>query len=183
LQNGFLKIIVKVKKGGDYMNKTWTIIIVIVVIAVVAFGGYKVWHHMQAQQAMQQAAMHPAVVSNSAMKPKPSTMMAENSVYKAVSDPKLGTIMKDPKGMTLYLYAKDSSGVSNCTGACLKAWPAYVAPANATNLPANITVIKRSDGTSQYAWKGLPLYYFIKDKDSGDAYGNGVGGVWAVVKL
>lgn len=159
------------------MNKTWTVIIVIVVLAVVAFGGYKVWHHMQAQQA----AMHPAVVNKPATA-KPSEMMTENSVYKMVSSGSLGSIMTDTKGMTLYIYSKDTSGVSNCSGACLKAWPAYTAPSNAGTLPANVSVIKRSDGTSQYAWKGMPLYYYVGDKKAGDVNGNGIGGVWSVVK-
>ena len=109
------------------------------------------------------------------------TQNTQNSVYKMTSKDKIGMVVSDSKGMTLYTYATDTSGVSNCTGACLKVWPAYVASSQ-SNLPVNISVIKRNDGTLQYAWKGMPLYYYAKDGDSGDAYGNGVGGVWSVIK-
>ena len=92
-------------------------------------------------------------------------------------------VLTDPKGMTLYTFANDKSGMSNCTaGKCLQNWPPYSASTQTGTFPENITVIKRPDGTLQYAWKGMPLYYFIKDKDSGDSYGNGVASVWSVVK-
>lgn len=165
------------------MKKTWTIVIIIVVLVIVIYGGYRVMHHMQAQQAAQQAAMHPATSNNSMMKAKPTAMMTQNSVYKTSTDPKLGAIMADAKGMTLYTYSKDTNGVSNCSGGCLKAWPAYIAPSGTNTLPANISIIKRTDGTGQFAWKGMPLYYFTGDKKAGDVNGNGVAGLWSVVKL
>ncbi|HXS14681.1 MAG TPA: hypothetical protein VN711_00970 [Candidatus Saccharimonadales bacterium] len=111
-----------------------------------------------------------------------TTQKTQNSVYKMVSKGKLGTVMTDSKGMTLYTYAKDKAGMSSCSGKCLSNWPAYMATSQTGNFPTNISVIKRSDGTLQYAWKGMPLYYFAKDGDTGDAYGNGIGGVWSVIK-
>lgn len=107
----------------------------------------------------------------------------QNTVYKMMVKDKLGMVMADPKGMTLYTYAKDAAGASSCTGKCLTNWPAYAAPAQTGEFPENISVITRSDGTYQYAWKGMPLYYYAKDGDAGDAYGDGVGGVWSVIKL
>src|SRR5579863_8717312 len=101
------------------MKTFWIIIGVIVVVAVVGYGGYRVWHHMNAQQA---ASMHPAMVSKPMMKAGPTTAMAQNTVYKMAPSGSLGTILTDTKGMTIYIYAKDTSGVSNCSGACLKAW-------------------------------------------------------------
>ena len=121
--------------------------------------------------------------SASATKPTNQPTQVQNGVYKIMSKDKLGMVMTDPKGMTLYTFAKDTTGVSNCTGKCLANWPAYTAPSQTGNLHMNISVITRPDGTLQYAWKGMPLYYFVKDGDSGDAYGNGVGGVWSVIKL
>lgn len=161
------------------MKAFWTVVIVIIVLAVVGYGGYRVYHHYTWKPTPTSTAM-----TQTTMKPKPSeAKMEQNSIYKSGSDPKLGQIMKDPKGMTLYTYTTDTKGVSNCTGKCLAAWPAYSAPSQTGTFPANISVIKRPDGTFQYAWKGMPLYYFIKDKDSGDVTGQGVGGVWWVVKL
>ncbi len=93
--------------------------------------------------------------------------------------------MTDFAGMTLYTYAKDTNGVSNCTGGCLQAWPAYSSKATAQgSFPDGITVITRSDddGSKQFAWRGMPLYYFASDKNPGDITGNGVDG-FNIVKL
>jgi predicted lipoprotein with Yx(FWY)xxD motif len=39
-------------------------------------------------------------------------------------------------------------------------------------------VIQRDDGSSQIAYKGKPLYYWVKDGKAGDTTGDGVMGVW-----
>ena len=44
---------------------------------------------------------------------------------------------------------------------------------------ADLGTITRSDGTTQVTYKGHPLYFFARDKDSGDAYGEGVNGFGA----
>lgn len=80
---------------------------------------------------------------------------------------------------TLYTFSKDTTGKSNCSGACAKNWPPAAA---APGLPkAKVTTIKRSDGSSQVALSGRPLYRFIGDKKPGDANGDGLnafGGIW-----
>ena len=42
-------------------------------------------------------------------------------------------------------------------------------------------VITRDDGKKQSTFKGMPLYYFFKDKKAGDTFGQGVNNVWYVV--
>jgi|SRR5579859_7755860 len=163
-------------KGGEYMKKILMIVGGIIVIAVIAYGGYRIMHHLTKQPAptMQATKMKPSS--------SPTVQATQNSVYKMMTKDKLGMVMTDPKGITLYTYAKDTTGASTCSGKCADNWPAYVAPSQTGSFPENISVIKRTDGMLQYAWKNMPLYYYIKDKDSGDAYGNGVGGVWSVIK-
>jgi predicted lipoprotein with Yx(FWY)xxD motif len=166
------------------MKTFWTVIIVIVVIAVLGYGGYRIVHHITYKPpAAQPVAMTQKAKPTSSAMAKPSSAMMENSVYKSTSNAKLGTIMVDPKGMTLYTFTKDKPGVSNCSGGCMAAWPAYKASSQTGTFPANISVIKHSDGTYQYAWKDMPLYYFASDKNPGDANGQGVAGAWNVVKL
>ena len=49
--------------------------------------------------------------------------------------------------------------------------------------PNNISVITRADGSQQFAWKNMPLYYYSKDTNPGDVKGDGVGGVWHIIKV
>lgn len=107
-----------------------------------------------------------------------------DNIYLTKTDPTKGAYLTDFAGMTLYTYDKDQAGVSNCTGACLKLWPVYTSGATAQKLfPTNISVIKRADGSDQFAWNGKPLYYYASDKQAGDLTGDGVGGVWHIVKM
>jgi predicted lipoprotein with Yx(FWY)xxD motif len=100
---------------------------------------------------------------------------------------KLGTIMAyGPRKMTVYLFEKDKGAASTCTGACATAWPPVIGTpsAGAGAMAAGLGSITRSDGTKQVTYHGHPLYLFIKDKDDGDAYGQGVnafGGGWYVL--
>lgn len=94
---------------------------------------------------------------------------------------KLGELLVSPKGMTMYTYDKDQSGVSTCTGTCAEHWPPV--KASASDKPAgDFTVLKRPDGTLQWAYEGKPLYGYADDKKAGDVEGDGKGGVWHVVK-
>ena len=86
-------------------------------------------------------------------------------------------VLADAKGMTLYTYAKDAKGMSNCNDQCAKNWPPLMAAADAKPM-GEWTVIKRADGSSQWAYKGMPLYTWMKDQKPGDATGDGVG-AWA----
>ena len=103
---------------------------------------------------------------------------------------KLGTILAaGPKKLTVYLFEADKGAASSCTGACAKAWPPVTtsgAPTAAGSaVTADLGTITRSDGTKQVTYKGHPLYFFEKDKDAGDAYGQGAkafGADWYVLK-
>jgi predicted lipoprotein with Yx(FWY)xxD motif len=89
-----------------------------------------------------------------------------------------GALVGD-KGMTLYTYDKDApnSGKSVCNDKCATNWPPLKASASA-KADGAWTVVTRDDGTKQWAYKGQPLYYWVKDKAAGDKTGDGVGGVW-----
>jgi predicted lipoprotein with Yx(FWY)xxD motif len=81
--------------------------------------------------------------------------------------------------MTLYTFDLDDPGVSRCYDACAQTWPPATLPAGA-ELGENYTLIKRTDGTMQIAYKGKPLYLYSGDKRIGDTKGDGKGGVWRV---
>ncbi len=105
------------------------------------------------------------------------------NIYLSKTDPTKGAYMTDFAGMTLYTSSDDRTGVSNCTGECAKDWPPYSSGAvSQKRFPANISVITRPDGSKQLAWHDMPLYYYAKDMKVGDLLGDGIDGVWHIVK-
>ncbi|HTX56602.1 MAG TPA: hypothetical protein VMD47_05825 [Candidatus Acidoferrales bacterium] len=92
-----------------------------------------------------------------------------------------GGILVDGQGMTLYTFAKDAKGKSNCTGMCASHWPPLFA-ASGASASGNFSIISRPDGSKQWAYKGWPLYRFKKDAAPGQEKGNGFKGLWSVVK-
>ncbi len=86
-----------------------------------------------------------------------------------------------PNGNTLYVYAKDSNGMSTCTAQCATNWPPLAVAPNAKPM-GDYTIVTRSDGTRQWAYKGQPLYYFTRDAKAGDMAGEGMGGNWKTVR-
>jgi predicted lipoprotein with Yx(FWY)xxD motif len=92
-------------------------------------------------------------------------------------------VLVGPNGMTLYTFDKDTtgSGKSVCNGPCATNWPPLMA--SDTDKPAgDYSVVTRDDGKKQWAVKGKPLYYWIKDTKAGDKTGDGVQSVWHVIK-
>lgn len=95
---------------------------------------------------------------------------------------KLGTILAyGTKRMTVYLFEADRGPVSSCTSACAKVWPPVIGEPRASGqaVASDLGTIKRADGSTQVTYKGHPLYLFVKDKDDGDTYGEGVHGFGA----
>jgi predicted lipoprotein with Yx(FWY)xxD motif len=106
-----------------------------------------------------------------------------DNIYTVKTDPVKSTYLADFAGKTLYVFDKDTPGISNCYNSCATTWPPYSSGATAqSQLPSNITVISRTDGSTQFAWKGMPLYYYTKDQSPGDTMGDGVGGIWHLAK-
>lgn len=96
-----------------------------------------------------------------------------------------GEVIVDGNGRTVYVFDKDTSGTSNCSGDCLAKWPPVPAGDGTPKFDgidaSLVSTITRPDGTKQLAVKGLPLYLFADDSKPGEAKGQAVGGVWWVV--
>jgi predicted lipoprotein with Yx(FWY)xxD motif len=89
-------------------------------------------------------------------------------------------ILTDSKGMTLYTFAKDADAKSNCNGQCAVNWPPLMAADDAKPM-GDWTIVTRDDGKKMWAYKGKPLYTWVKDQKAGDTTGDGVGnGAWKV---
>jgi predicted lipoprotein with Yx(FWY)xxD motif len=106
-----------------------------------------------------------------------------------VGSSRLGQILVDSNGRTLYLFVADSGATSNCnSAACVQYWPPVLtAGAPTAGAGANAALLgttQRKDGRTQVTYGGHPLYYFITDKKPGDVTGQGIdgfGGPWYVV--
>ena len=85
--------------------------------------------------------------------------------------------LETPAGMTLYVFDGDgpSGGGSSCYDQCAKLWPPFAAdPAAKPHGPW--TIVKRTDGSMQWAYRGRPLYAFGKDLAPGQENGNAFNG-------
>ncbi len=104
----------------------------------------------------------------------------------ATNNPRLGSIVVDGSGKTLYVLTTDTPNTSTCYAKCAQIWPPFVAtagsPAAGTGIDASkIGTAIHTDGTTQVTYNGWPLYYFSGDKAPGDASGQGTKNVWFVV--
>lgn len=103
------------------------------------------------------------------------------------SVPRMGDVVQDGDGRTLYRFDKDTPNPakSTCEGQCAVTWPPVLS--NGTPRlqgvdPALVSTVKRADGSEQVTLDGWPLYTYAKDEAPGQWKGQGVGGTWFVVR-
>jgi predicted lipoprotein with Yx(FWY)xxD motif len=103
----------------------------------------------------------------------------------STSNSKLGEIVVNSSGATLYDFHKDTGGKSACYGACAKIWPPLITtgtPQGSNSVEASkLGTTPRSDGSTQVTYDGHPLYTYVGDSKSGETSGNGLnefGGSW-----
>ena len=102
---------------------------------------------------------------------------------------KLGQVLVDPSGLTVYLFLADKGTASSCNStSCVQYWPPVLtngAPQAGAGLTASLLgTTTRADGATQVTYAGHPLYRFINDKAAGDVTGqavNAFGAPWYVV--
>ena len=99
-----------------------------------------------------------------------------------------GTFLTDGSGRTVYLWAKDGTGSSACSGACASLWPPVTTggspTASGSAKASDLGTITRSDGAKQVTYDGHPLYYYAGDSSSGQTNGQGTdsfGAKWWLV--
>ncbi|MFD6274816.1 hypothetical protein ACFWFI_04440 [Streptomyces sp. NPDC060209] len=106
----------------------------------------------------------------------------------SVTNGTYGKSLVDEKGMTLYVFDKDTKNKSHCTDTCAKAWPPLLdatAPTAGSGVKSNLLkTTTRSDGKKQVTYNGHPLYRFDEDEKAGDTNGQAVdafGAKWYVI--
>lgn len=102
---------------------------------------------------------------------------------------KVGMVLVDSNGMTLYDFHKDKGTTSSCYGPCAEGWPPALTEGEPTvgngASASKLGTTERKDGTTQLTYAGHPLYTFVEDKKPGEANGNDVkafGGQWYALK-
>jgi predicted lipoprotein with Yx(FWY)xxD motif len=88
-----------------------------------------------------------------------------------------------PNKMTLYTFDRDTagSGKSVCNGQCATNWPPLMATPTDTGA-GDWTIVVRDDGARQWAFRGKPVYYWVRDAKPGDRTGDGVNNAWRLVR-
>ena len=95
--------------------------------------------------------------------------------------PRGARLLTDGSGRTLYIFDKDSNGVSACYGSCARTWPPFIT--GAAKAPRGYGLVSRRDGSRQLAYRGHPLYRYSGDRRPGDTAGDGIGGIWHDVRI
>ncbi len=102
-------------------------------------------------------------------------------------NPKLGRILVDAHGRTLYLFEKDTGGKSSCSGSCASVWPPLTTsgrPTPGTGVSDSALGTTSTGGNTQVTYYGHPLYYYVSDSGPGQAGGQGLtqfGALWYVL--
>jgi predicted lipoprotein with Yx(FWY)xxD motif len=90
---------------------------------------------------------------------------------------KLGSILVNSRGRTLYLFAKDRNGKSACSGSCARFWPPLLTqgkPTAGAGLKASLMgTTRRSNGSRQVTYNRHPLYTYALDRRAGQTNGQG----------
>jgi len=92
-------------------------------------------------------------------------------------------VLTNSNGMTLYTFDKDvgGSGKSVCNGQCATIWPPLMASSYAVPT-GDYSIVTRDDGAKQWAYKGKPLYTWVKDTKPGDKTGDGFNNAWKAAR-
>ena len=123
--------------------------------------------------------------SNSAA-PKPASNGSSSALVKTASNSRLGTILVNAQGFTLYRLSGEHAGKFICTSsACTRTWhPLTVAAGSKpSGSVGSLGMVKRPNGTEQVTYQGMPLYTFAQDQAPGQANGQGIKdvGTWTAV--
>ena len=121
--------------------------------------------------------------SHTAKKPKPVVISTRKV-------PKLGTVLVDGKGRTLYMFVPDRHRRVTCKGTCAVVWPPVELPRGAKivtkgKAKASLTGSDRNPaGGRVVTYDHWPLYTYIADRKPGQAKGQALnlnGGLWYVL--
>jgi len=110
----------------------------------------------------------------------------KGSVVLVVQHSAIGYVLAEANGQVVYTYDKDTKGgTPACTGSCAAIWLPLTG--NPLLSPASkglgtVGTVSDANGAKQVTYNGKPLYIY-KGAKVLSVKGDGVGGVWHVIKL
>ena len=114
--------------------------------------------------------------------------LAEGAEVTVSEKEPFGKYLTDAEGKSLYLFEADGKLNSTCYDACAQAWPPLVTEGEPTAGEGVdkglLAAFERTDGSTQVAYNGRPLYYFSRDESAGDTKGQdikGFGAEWYLI--
>jgi plastocyanin/predicted lipoprotein with Yx(FWY)xxD motif len=134
-------------------------------------------------------AVKPAAVKATPAAVKPATGQSVEVKLQLAKNDKLGEILTDAQGMTLYTFKNDKPGESTCVDVCAKTWPPLLVakesdkPLLGQNVTGKLGVIERKDGAFQVTYNDMPLYYYAQDTKPGDTKGQAFKDLWYAVTM
>jgi predicted lipoprotein with Yx(FWY)xxD motif len=117
--------------------------------------------------------------------PAPRAAAPDAAPSVRVAKTKLGRILVNGQGRTLYLYMKDRGTKSACSRRCSQVWPPATVSGAPTGGPgvaaAKLRTTLGADDRRQLVYNGHPLYTLTADVRPGQINGEGFLGTWFVV--
>jgi predicted lipoprotein with Yx(FWY)xxD motif len=119
-----------------------------------------------------------------------ATKHAKHVVISTRRVPKLGTVLVDGHGRTLYMFVPDKRKRVTCVGTCAAVWPPVklahgAKPAAKGKAKAKLLGSDRDPaGGRVVTYHGWPLYGYVGDTSAGKATGQALnlnGGLWYVL--
>lgn len=120
--------------------------------------------------------------------PAPAPVAPANVL--ATQNARLGTILANTQGRTLYYFLPERGGRIVCSSsACVGFWPPSIDaggnPSGGAGVTGQLGLIARADGAQQITYNTWPLYTFAGDSAAGQTNGQGVvgfGGKWLAAR-
>ena len=135
------------------------------------------------------AAVMLPVASGATANQTTSATKASSVVISTRSLSKLGTVLVNAQGRTLYIFVPDKHKSVTCKGGCAIAWPPVKLTGSAKAVAAGKAESKLlgsdKDGAFRVVtYNGWPLYTWLGDRSPGQATGQALnvnGGLWYVI--
>jgi predicted lipoprotein with Yx(FWY)xxD motif len=120
----------------------------------------------------------------------PASSRSASVVISTRTLPKLGTVLVNSKGLTLYMFVPDKQKRVTCFSTCAVIWPPVFLPAGAKTVASGKAESKLlgsdpdSAGGRVVTYNHWPLYLYVGDTKPGTATGQAInlnGGLWYVL--